>query len=422
MKCPKCGENLEKGVKFCTKCGANIELALQERVKEEAEARAKAEQEAKERLEQQAKLEAEKKEEAKAKLEQKQKEISEKGTPEQEKKFSKKEMKPKKKHTGLKVIVVLIFILLILICGVYGLYKIDVLPDSVKEIVSPMFETVEGWFGKEEAEEENKEKEENKIEENKIEDELSKIDDDKELVYDAYTVEINGIESKIPMINLESDNVESINDELIKLAKNDLEKAKDLTKNYGLISANYKWYKNSDVLSLVFLMKYGTGVNEYHIYNINIKDGKDVENSEILDMAKIDEEEFKTKAQEAVTEYFDRLFDKNDPNIIGATGYSSARSKTTNLSNFSVTRTPVYLNERGELVIIADITTLAGAGFDEKAINIENFKRNTVSTSNTTSTENTVSNEINTEAKENEQNTNTTNIVLENTTTTENNN
>lgn len=394
MKCPKCGENIENGAKFCTKCGVNIEQALEERVKAEAEAKAKAEEEAKLKAEAQAKEAKDEEKVEEIKSEEVKTEVVEstetKSTQKEEKKFDKKEAKPKKKHTGIKVIFIVIIILLLLAAGTYGLYKAEILPESVNDAVLPIFETVEEWFGieaedeKDERKEDNKKKnEENKVE-NKVEKsdkkEVKKIDEEEDLVYDGFTIEINGVKSAIPVINLDYYNIKNINDILENAAKEKLKEAAKSEESYGLVEANYNWYKNDDVISLVFELKYGTGINEYYVYNVNAKDGKEVTNFDILEMAKIDESAFAGKCQTAVIDYFDKLYDdKNDPTI-DLEAYTSAKTKTTDKYNFSAYITPMFLNARGELNIVAEITTLAGSGIEKRTINIENLKKNTVET------------------------------------------
>lgn len=405
MKCPKCNEELEKGAKFCTKCGANIEQALAERVqaeakikeKEEAELKAKMEADAKQR-EEQSKLKQNDEiydEEVKEKIEElKNEENVEAETKKTDAKFEKKETnKKKKKHIGLKIIFILILVLIILAAGIYGLYKLDVLPNGMKDFLNPMFETVEKWFGNEKNEEKEEEKNVVKIEEEN--ETLGKIDKKEDLVYDYYTTKLNGSTSRIPVINLDNDNIKDINDDIKELTEDKLKEAEKLVSedNFGLINVDYRWYQNDEVLSLILVLRYGTGKNEYHVFNVSTTDGKNIENTKILDMAKISDDDFIDKCVDATKDYFDKLYDVNDPIYTEATGYSTARANTVDEDNFSVSRTQMYLNDSGELMIVAKIYTLAGAGQDEKLINLENMKRNVV---NTSSVSNTIENDTNT--------------------------
>ena len=56
--------------------------------------------------------------------------------------------------------------------------------------------------------------------------------------------------------------------------------------------------------------------------------------------------------------------------------YNSAKDDSTRASNFSLSKTSMFLNKNGELNIIAKFTMIAGAGYNYKPVNIENIKRN----------------------------------------------
>lgn len=411
MKCPNCNEELEKGAKFCTKCGANIEQALAERVQAEAEAKAKEEAEMKAKIEAEAKQREEqanenkqnnteiydeevkeKIEELKKEEENQQEEVEEplKDQP----KFEKKQNQPKKKkHILLKIILILILVLVILVACIYGLYKADALPDNIKGMFEPMFETVEGWFGieKEDDDVEEQKNVDHKENENLM---LDKKDKKEDIVYDYYTTELNGTTSRIPVINLENENIDKINKEILDLTEYKLKEAEKLVSqdNYGLVNVDYRWYQTDDLLSVVVALRYGTGKNEYHVFNVNVTTGEEIDNSEILDMAKIKQDEFSDKCVEAVTDYFDKLYDKDDATFTEATGYEVARSNTIDESNFSTMKTQMYLNNSGEIMIVAKIYTLAGAGEDEKLINLENKNKNVVNSTSNTVSSNTVNN------------------------------
>lgn len=408
MKCPKCNEEISSKAKFCTKCGANVEEEKKkiEEIKKQEEA---------EKVEE-VKEDTKKKEEVvNDDVEEKNNKVDNSENEEQvnrknkEAKFSKKEPKPKKKHTGIKVIFILIIVLAILIAGTYGLYKIDALPESVDEFVTPIFEKVEEWFGNRDTEEKEESKNESKnmITNETKEEKVNKLDKNKGLVYDYYTARVNGVTSKIPQINLDCDNVKRINEEI----KSELEdKVKELenskgenTQSMGLVGVNYKWYENDKILSLVIAKSYGTGVNEYLVYNINTDTGKDVDNTELLKEVDFKEDDFISRAQSAVEATFDSMFDKNDSIITSATGYSSARSKTIDKSNFSIKKMDMFLNANGKISIIANINTLAGAGYTYKIVVVdEEFypvkeDSSTVNNKTTTnSTSNTVKNTTNT--------------------------
>lgn len=106
-------------------------------------------------------------------------------------------------------------------------------------------------------------------------------------------------------------------------------------------------------------------------------DGSDVANSKILELAKVSQSEFIDKCQTAVTDYFDKAYTsefKTAPN------YRDARYNTINKNNFSLSKTQTYLNDNGELSIVATIYTLAGIEKAERLLNLENLNKNIVQT------------------------------------------
>ena len=178
MKCPKCNEEIEDGVKFCTKCGVNIDEELAKIADEEEKKRLEAEKRKKEledkkRLEEIRKEEERKREEAikeaekeeairKAKEEGIEFEIIDKKPEEKPEEVKeeksknefkvKKEEKPKKKKVRIKKnifqvifgkLMFLIIVSAIIIGVVYYCYKNNMLPDWAKEKVETFEHTAQ---------------------------------------------------------------------------------------------------------------------------------------------------------------------------------------------------------------------------------------------------------------------------------------
>lgn len=452
MKCPKCNLDIADGSKFCTKCGANIAEALEEQAKLKAAEEAKkaeelkrAEEEAKKAEEQRKLEEAKKVEEKKASEEKKEAEKAEKieesivnekveepkeveNTNKSEtKKGSKKEaqepkdkkFKKKKKHTGLKVIFALLILVIIILAGCYGLYKIDLLPEPVNGYLTPIFETIEGWFGID-----NKKSEENTLasdseEKNTIKKKVEKED----LVFDYYDKKIFGKEYKIPEINLDYENVEKINKEIASLVEDEI---KDLEKEtefpeMALAGTEYNWYLNDNILSLVFCTK-NYHVENYYVYNVDVYTGETIENQEILDAVKMEEKNFTEKCVDAVKDYYENILYSSEVEQQAGYYYTEALNKSIAESNFKVSKSKIYLNDSGEVCIVAEVYLVAGATSNNFPINIESLRKNkskTTTKSNTTNTVNTTNANItnNTNNTTNATNTtNTKNEVLNNTT------
>lgn len=441
MKCPKCNLDIADGSKFCTKCGVNIAEALEEQAKLKAAEEAKkaeelkrVEEEAK-KAEEQRKLEETKKVEEKKETENAEKieestankkveepkeventnksETKKEGKKEIQEPKKDKKSKKKKKHTGLKVIFTLLILVIIILAGCYGLYKIDLLPEPVNGYLTPIFETIEGWFGID-----NKKSEENTLlsdseEKNTIKKKVEKED----LVFDYYDKKIFGKEYKIPEINLDYENVEKINKEIASLVEDEI---KDLEKEtefpeMALAGTEYNWYLNDNILSLVFCTK-NYHVENYYVYNVDVYTGETVENQEILDSAKMEEKHFTEKCVDAVKDYYENILYSSEVEQQVGYYYTEALNKSIAESNFKVSKSKIYLNDSGEVCIVAEVYLVAGATSNNFPINIESLKKNKSKTTTKSNTTNTV-NTTNANITNNTTNvTNTRNEVLNNTT------
>ena len=168
MKCPECNEELEKGAKFCGNCGVDIEVALSERVKKEAKNREQEEKKLKEKLKENNQNSKQIDEEDKIvdpEVDEEIKKIKEEfikneereipkfieenknETLEQKPKFQKKNEKTKvKKHNYGKIFIVLIILIVLIFGIVYQLHRMNILPESINNVVSPVFEKLDDIF------------------------------------------------------------------------------------------------------------------------------------------------------------------------------------------------------------------------------------------------------------------------------------
>ncbi len=433
MKCPKCNKEIVDNAKFCSKCGVNIAEALEEKAKLE-ELKKKEEEKVAEKKENQAEVKkvekkvtekAEPKKESKSefkKVEPKEKEekkSTQKSQPKKENKseFKKvepqiKEKKKKKKHTGFKVILILIILLVIVFFASYGLDKIGVLPDSIVEKIKPAFEIVDGWFGIEESND--------TVSDKKDEKSIILKEADKELVYDYYNKNIFDHTYKIPAINLSYDNVEKINKEIKDNVEKDIKEleSKDAFQE-GLISkVDYKWYTNKNILSLVYVVNKNK-INQYYVYNIDVYTGKKIENKEILEAEKLDEDEFSEKCSTAVKKYFEKNF-KGDSLMRSNFGtfYDRALEESMGKSKFKVSNTKIFLDDEGDINLIAELNLFGSTSVSVFIVDIEDSTKNAnkIFEDNTVSTQS--SNEIIENSTSNTTNstdtTNTTNNMIDN--------
>lgn len=229
--------------------------------------------------------------------------------------------KVKNKNSKALVTIIVLLIIIIIILGLYilmdkGIIKINNTTNKTKQVTT----------------EEKKDEIENKI---------LYLDDSKEIVYEN--------EKKIPVVNIDSKYAIAINNELsnIKIDENS--------------TISYSYYTNKNVLSLVFKQAYDNDYKYYHIYNIDIYTGNEINNINLLKIKEIDESQFSDLASNIFKDII-----KDDLTVI-AKSDSSLKDKHQaryNLSiskeNFEVTKVPMYLNKNNNLVINVDHYALAG--------------------------------------------------------------
>jgi len=135
---------------------------------------------------------------------------------------------------------------------------------------------------------------------NKNKDE-NKVYNDKDYIYVSEIIDIGGIKSKLPHINLYGEEIDLIN--------------KDITTKYytenliGEKYMDYEYYKNANILSLIVKLYYLES-NDFvpasiYFYNIDKNTGKILSNEELLNIYNVSELEIKNILLESIKEYYD---------------------------------------------------------------------------------------------------------------------
>lgn len=164
---------------------------------------------------------------------------------------------------------------------------------------------------------------------------------------------------RIPKINMESEDVRRINqelyDEIYPLIQESIEKI-DLTGEImGVImDIEYFWCVNGDILSLVEEVgPYGhTGTSPHFlVYNISIQDMRELSNEEIYTEAGFTRDEFYKAAREALGSKFWEGQGRNSELSPGLKDlYNSNLEKTISEENINASR--IYLNDKGQLCLV----------------------------------------------------------------------
>lgn len=179
---------------------------------------------------------------------------------------------------------------------------------------------------------------------------------EKELIYEQYTKEGADFSYHVPAINIDSVDVENINEKISEFCEDNI----DACTKIGYSSYTYK-----DTLSLVIAKSYPDDVNVHKVYNINISAGEPVNNSDLLSMLGISQDTFLNVAKICAAEQFKANFDDFKIMVQEAqTQYNNTiASENINLN------IPMFLDNEGKLNIIATIFSMAGADGYAEIIN-----------------------------------------------------
>lgn len=195
---------------------------------------------------------------------------------------------------------------------------------------------------------------------------INKIYEDKEIVYTTSINYSNEYTYDLPCININSEEVATINAKI----------QGEYIASMGISQVKYEKYINNNVLSLVITTSYPNDVNNYQVYNIDIYTGKQVFNSELLNIKNIQEKVYLNQLENLYKEKFISLYGTEEEYIEGmknapanwteeeleqkAKEYKEQFNKTISIENYSM-KTPIFLGNNGKINVVATIYSLAGA-------------------------------------------------------------
>lgn len=226
---------------------------------------------------------------------------------------------------------------------------------------------------------------------NKIE-KVSKIFNDKDLVYDAnyeknvtkefYTTRFNETyyakDIVVPYINIKSDYAEKANaqikevfDTAIKTFNDGVENAKEFPESPAIYVdvCNYTKYENDKVLSVV--LKYGEGSTsitypDYYRYNINLETGEEMSLEEICKVLGYDFNTLDSKVEEATTKKLIEIF--KDSRYYDFDTFNNDTIEYYRNSNDRNSR--YFINEDGKLCIIVTLQIPFEGGHQESVVEV----------------------------------------------------
>lgn len=201
------------------------------------------------------------------------------------------------------------------------------------------------------------------------------------LVTDAYSYiyssEDGIIEYHIPVINLESDAVEEINEEIWETLYTHLMVEgvlEPISGGWSILTygISYEWSLNGSILSLCTHAMSWFGYDSYSVYNISVPSGAIVSKDELLQYAGISEEQYKAAARQAIysdyLSYFmlDETMDIND----WVDNWVDKDLMDVTLSDENIEQAQPFFNATGELCIISGLYSSAGAEYYERLVNL----------------------------------------------------
>lgn len=226
---------------------------------------------------------------------------------------------------------ILLIIIFILIVALGVVYYLGFIKDTEKMVNS---ENTVNVYENGEIGEENKE--------------VEKIDSNKDLVYTDY----NNNSFSIPKINMNSQDVISINNEIEKIITEVKKDAQDDVRGmyYGM---DYKSYINGEVLSVVINKYSDNDYVDYSIYNVSVKTGKRFTNEELISVKGVPSNEFVNKLPDLYKKKYMEDFNLTE-NELNSSFHADTYNKTVAKENYGVNE-PMFLDGNGNINVVAKI-------------------------------------------------------------------
>lgn len=197
---------------------------------------------------------------------------------------------------------------------------------------------------------------------------------------ETYTDEFETHVWRIPKIMLPGDDVEAINHEIWETmftgAISENHKAiqhGDSFIPYGVI--DYQWAVNGNILSLFIAKRVShTHWDEYYAYNVDIATGNKLSRDALLDAHGYSLDKYNQLAKQVLGSQFWNDWDRTDEafqNNDFVSWFNEALQKT--ISQENIDQSYPYINNKGELCIIAKVYSLAGADYYWHDLNTVHF-------------------------------------------------
>lgn len=199
---------------------------------------------------------------------------------------------------------------------------------------------------------------ENKTLNEVTEQQITKIDEEKEIVYSVFDKEYDYFDEKtqveIPAFNINTEEIKELNSKI----EEEYQEVAEANEEFGATEVTYEYYVNDDIVSLVITKTYLEASQiTYEVYNVNQKTGTVLEKEDILTAKNITVDDYEVEIAKQIS----AKFEENTAAFKEMGGYEELKEKNNSKENCSLENTEVYINEEGKLSYIANVYSLAGA-------------------------------------------------------------
>lgn len=218
---------------------------------------------------------------------------------------------------------------------------------------------------------------ENVTDNNNNENNISKLDSSKEWVHDAnynlptnkesyygysdHTKLVSANDLVVPYINIDSDEVTKVNQEIYKLYEDLINKFNEnLKEEICFTLVKYKTYTNNNIISVVITTETaGTDIPlyNYYTYSFDLKNGKLLSYKEAYEFVGLNEDNITDKASQALTNSLRKKYSNGD-------SFDVYNNKSINNYKTSVNNNTIkfFIDESKKLNIIVTLEIPAGRG------------------------------------------------------------
>ena len=190
------------------------------------------------------------------------------------------------------------------------------------------------------------------------EQQITKIDEEKEIVYSVFDKEYDYFDEKtqveIPAFNINTEEIKELNSKI----EEEYQEVAEANEEFGATEVTYEYYVNDDIVSLVIKKAHlESSIYNYAVYNVNQKTGEILDKEGILTAKNITKSEY----EEKIAKQISTKFDENTAALKEMGGYEELKEKNNSKENCSLENTEVYLGNNGKLQYIANVYSIAGA-------------------------------------------------------------